>query len=316
MTDPRVSIVIPAYNARRTIVDAVDSCLAQTFADFEIIVIDDGSTDDTAEWLTEHYPHEPRLRIIRQPNGGVSAARNAGILAARGEFVHFLDADDNLLPRKIERSLEIADSDPAIGVVYGPGQPVEDDGRTPIPFEYPELPSGDVLKHWLAGVMANGTYGVTPSVMVRRSLFDTVGLFSPIPTPTEDWDMWIRLAAVTQFGALKEVLVRYRRLDTGLSARKLAVALGRLRTIQRARALPEVQRLFPQGTLDRMEAGRWHTAALAYWKDGDRASAHDAFERACRLAPSASRRLYVWVSRYLPLWSANLLGSVLQLLRR
>lgn len=70
MTDPRVSIVIPAYNARRTIVDAVDSCLAQTFADFEIIVIDDGSTDDTAEWLTEHYPHEPRLRIIRQPNGG------------------------------------------------------------------------------------------------------------------------------------------------------------------------------------------------------------------------------------------------------
>ncbi|NOG49986.1 MAG: glycosyltransferase [Chloroflexi bacterium] len=83
MTDPRVSIVIPAYNARRTIVDAVDSCLAQTFADFEIIVIDDGSTDDTAEWLTEHYPHEPRLRIIRQPNGGVSAARNAGILKPR-----------------------------------------------------------------------------------------------------------------------------------------------------------------------------------------------------------------------------------------
>ncbi|MBK9122946.1 MAG: glycosyltransferase [Chloroflexi bacterium] len=316
MTDPRISIVIPAYNARSTIADAVDSCLAQTFPDFEIIVVDDGSSDGTADLLAERYADEPRLRVIRQENAGVSAARNAGIAAARGEFIHFLDADDNLLPQKLEASLAIVDGDPTVGVVYGPGQPVEDDGRTPIPMTYPELPSGDVLKEWLAGVMANGTFGVTPSVMVRRSLFDTVGLFSPIPTPTEDWDMWIRLAAVTRFGALKDVLVRYRRLDTGLSARKLAVALGRLRTIERARALPEVQRLFSNTALNHMEAGRWHTVGLAHWKAGDRTAARGAFERAYDLAPSTSRRLYVLASRYLPLWSANLLGSVLQLLRR
>lgn len=316
MTTPRVSIVIPAYNARRTIADAIDSCLAQTYTDFEIIVIDDGSTDGTADLLAARYSGEPRLRVIRQANSGVSAARNAGILAARGEFVHFLDADDILMPTKLEASLKIVDSDPEIGVVYGPGQPVEDDGITPIPMVYPPLPSGDVLKEWISGVMANGTFGVTPSVMVRRVLFDTVGLFSPIPTPTEDWDMWIRLAAVTRFGALKDVLVRYRRLETGLSARKRATALGRLRTIQRARELPEVKRLYSEDTLNRMEAGRWHTAALAHWKDGDRAAARDAFARAYDLDPSLSRRLYVILARRFPLWTANMLGSVLQLGRR
>jgi len=110
-TEPAVSIVIPAFNASWCIRRAVDSVLAQTFTDFELIVVDDGSTDETAEILRSYGD---ALRVVSQPNGGMSCARNAGIRIARGRYIAFLDADDRWLPAKLERQVKLLDDRPAL----------------------------------------------------------------------------------------------------------------------------------------------------------------------------------------------------------
>ena len=129
-TDPLVSIIIPTYNRRRFVADAIDSGLAQTHGNCEIIVVDDGSGDGTEGLLRERYGE--RIRLIRQANQGPGIARNRGLEAARGQFIHFLDADDQLHEQKIEIGLRVFRERPDVSVVYTHYQQVASDGATPV----------------------------------------------------------------------------------------------------------------------------------------------------------------------------------------
>lgn len=315
MTPPYslVSFIIPTYNAQAYIGHAIDSALAQTYSNIEVIVVDDGSTDDTVKLIADRYVGDPRVRCFTQANQGPSAARNRAAQAARGEFLHLLDADEFLQPTKVKQSYELFAAHPEATVVYGHGIPVEADGKTEIPLARPPLPSGDVFCEWLTGRMSGGTYSVTSSFMIRRQAFLEIGGFDPAMRYCEDWDLWLRLSSAGHtFFALDEELVYYRRLTGGLHANQLNIALGRLRTIQKARHYPGRDRCLSDSAYDRIEAGRWQTVAMRYWELGQRAEARAAFREAIRIDPTSAqlRRLYTWFTYFLPPASVDLVGSL------
>jgi glycosyltransferase involved in cell wall biosynthesis len=182
---PIVSVIIPTYNRGWILKEAIDSVLAQDFRDFELIVVDDGSTDDTLR-LLDSYDQD--LMVIRQPNRGVSAARNRGIAAAGGELIAFLDSDDLWLPRKLSTQLDFFDSNP--GAVINQTEEIWiRNGVRVNPKTRHHKPSGMIFEPSLALCL------VSPSaVMIKRSLFDAVGLFDEDLPACEDYDMWLRIS--------------------------------------------------------------------------------------------------------------------------
>lgn len=182
---PTVSIIVPAYNQSRYLGDAIRSALAQTRADLEVIVVDDGSTDDTPA-VCQGFT-DPRVRYVWQENRGLSAARNTGLREARGEFLSFLDSDDQFLPEKLELLLAAFERDPGLGLVAGQAVLIDQEGR-PIGevFDRP-LPAG------LADLLLGNPLHVG-SVLLRREWQARVGHFDETLRSYEDWDMWLRLA--------------------------------------------------------------------------------------------------------------------------
>jgi glycosyltransferase involved in cell wall biosynthesis len=197
---PAVSVVVPAYNAAWCLGKAVDSVLAQDYRDFELIVVDDGSTDGTASVLADYGD---AVRVVRQPNGGLSSARNAGIRAARGEFVAFLDADDWWLPGKLHRQVELMRSRPDVGFSSTAARVEDPDGRLLNVWGCAQW-EGSFLVH-LFGSNAD-VAGSGSAVMARRAMFDRVGGFDESLRSLEDIDMWMRLAAVAGYACLDEPL--------------------------------------------------------------------------------------------------------------
>lgn len=204
---PRVSVIVPTHNSARYLPEAIDSVLGQTYRDFEIIVVDDGSTDDTQEVLARYGD---QIRVVRQRNQGSAAARNAGILAARGEFIAFLDADDLWLPQKLERQMPLFGERPEIGWVYSDYREFDESGlRTRSFFEREGLrppPEG-----WVLLALAKGCITWTTTVVVRASCFQEAGLFDGAFPRAQDYDMWLRLAARFPVACVAEVLALYRR---------------------------------------------------------------------------------------------------------
>jgi glycosyltransferase involved in cell wall biosynthesis len=205
---PLVSVVIPAYNAGRYVEEAVDSVLAQTYPAVEILVVDDGSTDDTRERLD---PYGDKIRYIRQDNAGPSAARNNGIRAARGRYVAFLDADDLFHPRRIELQVPVAEADPAVGLVAS-GQVEGDEVRwEPIPTD--PIPVDHVR---LEDLVLRSRFG-TCGVLVRAECFAAVGVFDESLGSAEDLDMWMRIAGQYRVVRLRAPLWWYRPTPGSLS---------------------------------------------------------------------------------------------------
>jgi len=309
---PLVSVIMPAYNAARTIVEAVNSALAQTHPHIEVVIVDDGSTDQTLAILHGRYGGDARVKIVQQANGGPASARNHALRLARGDWAQFLDSDDRLHPSKVARSLERVAQVPGAAVVYGAANIITQDG-TPAPdWDFPTFPSGDVFCEWITGKMANGSYGVLPSFMVRRDAIESVGGFDENIIGSEDWDLWIKLAARYPFAALNEKWVDYRDHPSGLHRNRVKMALARLKVIQNARKNPRAgECLSPRGW-DRLEAGRWHVSALAQWSAGQRKAARDSFDMAQKLSPSRLRAAYRTMSYALPESAAAWVDSVIR----
>ena len=182
---PRVSVIIPTFDRGWCLREAVDSALAQEFTNFELIVVDDGSTDGTAE-LLEAY--RPKVRLLRQANRGVSAARNRGIAAARGELIAFLDSDDLWLPQKLATQVEFFRAHPEALIAQTEETWVRN-GRRVNPGKRHRKRSGMIFEPSLDLCL------VSPSaVMVRRELFDRVGLFDEGLPACEDYDLWLRVS--------------------------------------------------------------------------------------------------------------------------
>ncbi|MBD2362807.1 glycosyltransferase [Anabaena minutissima FACHB-250] len=206
---PKVSVIIPAYNAMQYLPETVDSVLQQTFSDFEVLIIDDGSSDNIKEWKSELT--DERVILISQANQGLAGARNMGIACAQGDYIAFLDADDLWGPTKLEKQVQCLDRNPAVGLVHTWMTLVDESGKS----------TGRVMKSYAEGdawrQVVEKNVIACPSVMVRRCCFDTVGLFDPNSRIIEDWEMWIRIAARYPFAAIKEPLAYYRQVPNSMS---------------------------------------------------------------------------------------------------
>lgn len=208
---PKVSVVIPAYNAMAYLPETMKSALAQTFDDFEVIVVNDGSSDRIEEWASQIT--DPRVKLISQTNLGLAGARNTGIAHAEGEYIAFLDADDLWEPTKLEKQVRSFEENPEAGLVYTWTTIIDDKG-TSIGRVFANHAEGDVWERLIAhNIVECGSVA-----MVRRCCFETVGVFEQtLRSYLEDWDMWLRLASRYPFKVVKEPLVYYRKHSSNIS---------------------------------------------------------------------------------------------------
>ncbi len=205
---PLVSVVIPTYNRADTVGHAVESVRAQTFTDYEIIVVDDGSRDNTAAVVARFGD---AVRYIAQPNGGVAVARNRGVAEARGRYVAFLDSDDAWLPAKLERQMAFVAQRPELGFAYADARVVDESGRE-LGVKPVQRPVADTLE-----ALLQGNFIPTLTVVARRDAVQAVGGFDPQLRGPEDYDLWMRLAARYPFAGVRETLAVYHQSGSGLS---------------------------------------------------------------------------------------------------
>lgn len=197
-----VSVIIPAYNQGHYLDKAIQSVLDQTYQNFEIIVVDDGSTDNTAD-VAQSFS-DPRIRYIYQENSGLSAARNTGIHRATGEYISFLDSDDLFLPEKLELLVSKLEDAPELGLVAGQAILIDENGQSLGEVFNKKLPK-DPTRLLLANPLHVG------SVMLRREWQETAGFFDETLRSYEDWDMWLRLArAGCRMGWVDRPVSQYR----------------------------------------------------------------------------------------------------------
>lgn len=208
-----VSAIIPTYNRRELVQRAIDSVLAQDVGVDEVIVVDDGSTDGTAEALRARYGE--RITCLRQANAGVSAARNAGMAAARGEFLALLDSDDLWMPDKTRRQLALFEADPTLGMVLCDVDRVDADGAYYDTFHRREVIAQD---GWAFAPLLRNPSLVPASAMLRREVFETVGGFDTTLRTAEDIDFHLRVARRWRIGVVEASLVKAMRGHDGLSA--------------------------------------------------------------------------------------------------
>lgn len=208
MAGPLVSIVIPCYNAGRYIAESLQSVLGQTYPDIEVVVVDDGSTDNSAGIVAGF----PSVRCIRQENQGVSAARNRGLTETHGAFVVFQDADDILLPRAIDNAVRALDVRPGCGFVYGFSRMIDSQGRVHdgVIHGVPNDGSGRIENASYATLLAGN--GVVPAgaACFRRSALEAVGGYKVGLRRAQDHELYLRIAREFPIYCLNEVVVSYR----------------------------------------------------------------------------------------------------------
>lgn len=204
MTSPLVSVIVPVYNRAHYLGDAVASALGQVDANVEVLVVNDGSSDDTGQVADALAAADPRVRVFHQPNGGVSAARNTGIRAARGTYICFLDSDDAFLPDKVRLQTAYLEAHPECDLVYSDIVYANDalEPVRPRKRRAPPVPLADMLvySNWFA----------PHAPMLRASLVRAVGEFDESLRASEDWDYWIRCAAHGRIDYLPGAVALYR----------------------------------------------------------------------------------------------------------
>lgn len=225
----KISVVIPAFNAMRYLPQTVESVIHQTYEDFEVVIVNDGSFDGIEGWFNKSVT-DPRFRLISQENQGLSGARNTGIKNSRGEFIAFLDADDLWCPTKLEKQLQALSDNPKAGLVYGWLEYVDESA----------ISNGRLVKYSFQGdvweqLTAFNFVGCGSNAMVRRACFEDVGDFDRhLDSYVEDWDMWLRVAKKYPFTVVKESLVYNRKYSGSLSTRWKKMAQSFPKVIEKA----------------------------------------------------------------------------------
>ena len=222
---PLISVVMAAKNYARFLPTAVDSVFAQTIADWELVIIDDGSTDETPA-AVRPYLRDPRVRYVRSDRLGQSRAKNLGERLSRGGFIAYLDADDAWLPTKLEKQLAVFAEHPECGVVFTARELIDDAGRTIAPNAQQTttaFPRGHVFEQIFLK-----NFVCFSSAMVKKQVFDRVGGFDPNLDLAIDYDLWLRVARHYDFHGLAEPLTRYRTGHGNLSGK----LIDRVRTAE------------------------------------------------------------------------------------
>ena len=281
---PTVTVIITTYNRADYVGDAVQSVLAQTFPDFELILIDDGSTDDTKTILE---PYRDRLQYIYQDNRGLYPARNEGIRAARGRYVAFLDSDDLWCPGKLDAQVRLLDAHPDFGAVHTDSAVIDPLGNVieTSANRNRQTTNGMVFEEFFQNYMS---VILDSSVMIRRSCFDAIGLFDETCPTVEAYGFFLRLAWRYPIYFLPEPLVTYRRTPGGLS-RRSALENVRCREEILTRFIDQHEEFFAQhrGLLET----KWHRFALEsgllLFHHGDAVHSRSYFRRALPRSPKA-----------------------------
>jgi glycosyltransferase involved in cell wall biosynthesis len=209
---PAISVIVPCHNHGRYLADALDSALGQSFDDLEVVVVDDGSTDETPD-VVGRYLSDRRVHYYRIGHVGASAARNLGLRMARAPLVAFLDADDLWMEHKLERQLAVLASDSGLGVVYARRLVIDPEGRQ-LTGAQPALHRGQVLE-----AMFRTNFVCFSSALVRRPVFEDVGMFDESLRLAVDYEFWLRAATRYRFDYVDEPLVKYRTGHASLSRR-------------------------------------------------------------------------------------------------
>ncbi len=226
---PGVSVIIPAYNSGHYLDEAVQSVIAQTFADWECIVVDDGSTED----LSRVEKMDPRIRLIRQPNRGTSAARNMGILNSVGEFIAFLDHDDIWFPRKLERQLAAFAEHPEAGLCHAAVEGIDADGNVVSPPVIGNFPRWEEM-------LGNGAPQLS-TTMIRRETIAAAGLFDPLYPVVQDMDLFLRIARIFPIISVPSCELQYRWHGNNTSARHPTMYLETASVVMKYAALARRQ---------------------------------------------------------------------------
>ena len=310
---PTVSVIIPTYNRAAMLSLAIDSVRSQTFHEWELIVVDDGSTDGTAEIVRRAAREDAKIRLVQQPNRGLAEARNAGIRVSRGTYLAFLDDDDRWLPEKLELQVRCMERSPKPGLSYTLTANSDMEGRV-----YRTVP--EVAGRSYAELLMHN-FIPCPSVMVRRDCLERVGFFHKEMNPAEDYDLWLRIAAIASLDVVPYPLAIYRRHGRNMSDKTLAMYQADLRVLEQQR---HEARIRGMGGLWRQRIAGVHYE-IARWAMDQRKWALEcaALFGAIRRAPHAGliaksyraaggwRRLYDAVKPYLALgycgarWAAH-----------
>jgi glycosyltransferase involved in cell wall biosynthesis len=201
---PAISVVMPVYNASQFLAEAVESILAQRFADFEFLAIDDGSTDESAEILERYARVDPRLRMVRRPHAGLPATLNVGCDLAQAKYIARMDADDIALPERFERQAEFLDRHPRVAILGTQLQQIREDG-TPMAVSNHPLTHAEI-----AANMQKFCCIHHPTVMMRTEAMRALGGYRTAFQAAEDHDFWLRAAERFELANLPEVLLLYR----------------------------------------------------------------------------------------------------------
>lgn len=240
---PLISVVLPVWNGARWLTEAIDSIRRQTHDNFELVVVDDGSTDGSADIFEASARSDSRIRTFRQERNGLVVALNRGLSEAQGQLIARLDADDRAHPQRLQKQTEYLDQYHDVGLVGSWAELIDEQGsikgfrkyRTRPESLKPLLPRTNPLLH--------------SSIMVRRSVLQKVGLYRPAFEGAEDYDLWLRVSEITKIANLPEYLVQYRLHTTNITHRHRVRQLFSARLAQRAAHLRQTGKYDPTSEL-------------------------------------------------------------------
>jgi glycosyltransferase involved in cell wall biosynthesis len=299
---PRVSAIVPVFNAERTIGEAIDSILAQSFQDFEIVAVDDGSGDASLRSLE---PWRDRIKLLRQPNRGPSAARNHGVRESSGELLAFLDADDRWRPAMLEKMVAALDAHPAAALAYCDVAVIDSEGRalmTALAGEQGAPTVADMLEK---------LWPIMPSaVVMRRAALEAAGGWPEALTSFEDVYLWLLMREHGEFVHVNETLSEWRFAHFPMPlkapggqehAGRIFVEMVRERWSCSGEILVQARERAPRSILGYI--------GLLALEGGDRVTARNAFARAIRLDPWRVKNHLRYVRTFLPAVAARMLGG-------
>ncbi len=224
---PTISVIIPAYNAEKTIQETIESVLNQTFPDFELIIINDGSTDKTLEIISNLS--DSRIKVFSFPNSGAQKSRNRGISLATGEYLSFIDADDLWTPEKLELQRKALKNNPEAGVAYSWTDYIDESGHVLYPG-FHRSPQGDIYPFLLVkNYLENGS-----NPLINRQALSEIGGFDESLRGGQDWDLYLRLAARYKFVSVPRVQILYRLSPESISSNILRQESACLLVLSRA----------------------------------------------------------------------------------
>ncbi len=226
---PKISVIIPAYNAERTILETIKSVQQQTFKDFELIIINDGSNDSTLDIVTQIK--DERIRVFSYENGGLPTARNRGIYQAHGEFISFVDADDLWTSDKLELQLAALEDSPDVGVAYSWTVCMIETEKT---VSFVKSASVFFEGNVYDKLLLNNFIGSGSNILLRRQAIELAGKFEPTLKSCEDWDFYIRLANSSHFVVVPKNQIIYRKAPGSMTSKAKVMEQEALRVIDKA----------------------------------------------------------------------------------